>query len=317
MELARQAVRRGRPKQSLEDVIDTVVEEAEEGGEGLVDHAIEAESEPVEIVSEKQLVPYQDGMPFDLERIKQRILNCGMNILEESVTIGKYLIWAKEELGRGEFEKWLKDDVDMSSQRASECMRIAQRMIESKSPLERGFLQIASSGSKKKFLSLLDVTDEEIQEVMETETFLGKPLDEVGAMSVRQLRDVLREEKERNSVLRDKIEAKERKLSRVQADLDRAKNPDEVGAEAPPTILERRLLALIKRFGEVERVAIEFAEEFGDEGLLEPDIRDMAGSVLGTLNQKCTALYQILVPDQVRDQRLHIPLQAKSGEDVA
>lgn len=322
VEMARQAVRRGRPKQqSLEEVIDVV---AGEGGEDVEDEAkeaqqaVEAVSVPAVIEHEQQLIPYQDGLPFDLERVKYRILDNYRTVAESYLSIGRYLVWVKQELKHGEFKPWVEKEMPFTYKQAWGFMVVTRRVLSAKSSNVGTFLGVTAGDSTVKLLMLAtEVDDEEVDEAMESGEFLGKPIDEVQNMSVRQLKGALREEKDRNQVLRDKLEAKERKLSKAQADLDRARNPEETETDTPPTILERHLAALVKRFGETERVAAEFAEEFGDEGLVEQDIREMVGSFIGTLNQKCTHLYQILVPDQIRDQRWHIAEQAKTDEDAA
>lgn len=261
---------------------------------------------------EADLAPYEDGLPFDLQRITQRIHGAGVTVLEEMVNIGKYLIWAKEELERGEFLAWLESEIGISSQRASEFMRIAQRMIESKVPLGRDFLRLASGGSKKKMLALLDVSNEEIQEAMQMDTFLGKPLDEVGAMSVRELRETLRREKaRRESVEKDKA-LLDYRIKEMKAAQQREKNP--AGADDPPTILERRFLRAVEALGVLERVAAEYAEEFEDAGLLVPGTRNMVDAFCATISQKCTAIRTILTPDEIMDQRLHI--QPRPDDDA-
>ncbi len=142
---------------------------------------------------------YEDGLPFDQDRIRIRIQQCGQTILENMTQIGKDLIWAKCEIGHGGFLAWLESDVGMSPRRATEFMRIAERVLNPATPHARQFLQQASSGSKHKALALLDVTDEEMQEAMEASAFMGRPLDEVEAMSVRELRAALKREKEQHA----------------------------------------------------------------------------------------------------------------------
>lgn len=327
-EMARKAINRkkqkqGRPEhQSLETALDAAIGgngtavPQDEGGSAVAvqtNAAAEADDE-----RQEALAPYMDGLPFDLERIRQRILDCGANILEEMFTIGKYLIWVKEEVGHGGFIGWLDAELGMSQQRAWEFMRITQRIIDSKSPYVRGFLREAAGDSKRKLLALMDVSDEEIQEVMETKSFLGRDLDEVEAMSYRELKDALRKEKNRNVELRDAQERETRKRLEAESELQRIKQPEEPDSETALTILDRQFVKAINVVGVMERIATEFAEEYGDEGLIDPEVRDMVNAYCATLSQKATNLRLILTPDEIAEERFHIkdgmPLEVVSGD---
>lgn len=175
---------------------------------------------------------YGDGLPFDLDRIRDRILDAGARILEDMVQVGKYLIWAKAELGHGAFTKFVEHDLNISPVRAREFMRIAQRTIHSESPHTRKFLTQTSSGSKHKMLALLDVSDEEMEEAVAEDAFLGRPLDEIEAMSVRELRSALKSSRvqaQRQSARADREAERalgaEAKLSRSSRDLSITEMP--------------------------------------------------------------------------------------------
>jgi len=319
---AKERMKRGRPEhQSLESALarqeaemgDT--EQADVGGEAKPETALQVVQNQMTVIEEEHarlLAPYEDGLPFDLDRIKQRILACGVNILEEMVSIGKYLIWTKEKLDHGSFVEWLDGELGMSRYRAAEFMRVAQRVIESKCAHVRTFLHAAAGDSKKKLMALLEVSDEEVEEVMEKETFLGKSLDEFEAMSVRQLRDALRTAREGNIKLREGAKGLKAKLEQTKADLEAEKNRDSAEAPlSPRTELENRLMDVIERLGKTEDMATEYAEEFGDEGLMDPEFARSLKSLLATVAQKHTSIFQIVTPDQLRDGRLYVAEQPK------
>ena len=325
-EQARMAVRRGRKKHpSLEKAIDRLTSDGEQAEDAEFEEvpkedpfiAEEAIAIREEEARQQELAPYQDGLPFDLDRIKWRIVDCATDMLEKSITIGKYLIWVKEEVGHGKFLEWADSELGMSRFRTAECMRIAQRMIGSKCASARTFIRAIAGGSKMKALALIDVTDEEIQDAMDTETFLGRDIDEVSAMSYRQLQEALREDRGQLGDVKKERDDLKWKLKKAEAALDEAKNKtdDPINPKDPPSILGRHFSAVIAVLGKLETVAIEFADEVDDAGLMVPETRDMISSYIGTFNQKITHLYQILTPNEIRDVRLHILPAPKPPEE--
>lgn len=240
-------------KQSLEDVLD---QQQSDNGVRQNPFAVDVQAEPVAEEPGADIDLYHDGLPFDADRVCRRIQSCGAIILENMVQIGKDLIWAKRVMDYGEFTHWLRVHVGMDQQRASEFMRIAQRVLHSTTPQTRQFLSQASGGGKKKLLSLLDISDEEIDEAMDEGAFRGRPLDEVEAMSVRELRAALRTEKDRNSMLRERNEASERRAIRAQADLERERSAAP-HSEMPHTAILRGIAAL----SEIETEICHWIEE--------------------------------------------------------
>jgi len=265
----------------------------------------------------QELAPYQDGLPFDKDRIRNRICANGRNLLENMINIGIDLIWAKEELGHGNFYKWLEFELKMPHQRAGELMRIARRVIESKTPDVRRFLQLLSKGSISKMFLFMDVTDEEIEEILETGTFLGRKLDEISSMGYRQLQEAIRKDRDQLGDVKKERDDLKWKLKKAEAALDEAKNKtdDPINPKDPPSILGRHFSAVLAVLGQLETVAIEFADEVDDKGLMVPKTRDMISSYIGTFNQKITHLYQILTPNEIRDVRLHILPAPKPPEE--
>ena len=137
-----------------------------------------------------------DGLPFDRERVKRVIREAEARILEDIISIGTYLTWAKSELPHGEFMRWLQDDVGMPHPTARKRMLVAGR---ANSPTAGNLLEEASGNSIERAVELCAVPDADIVRAVESGIFLGRPLDEISRMPVRELRAEIRALKKKES----------------------------------------------------------------------------------------------------------------------
>jgi len=281
---------------------------AGEGKGEAISRDMETAVIPVDQERDLQLADFTDGLPFEKGRIAQRILSKGKNIVEDMISIGKDLIWAKSEMvGHGEFLKYVEEDLNMSHQRASEFMRVAHRVIESKVPHLRQFLLQSTGKSKRRLLALLDVSDEEVTEVMKTETFRGKHLDEVEAMSYRQLQEALLKEKAHSQKVSKRRDEMERKLDEMAIGVEKGKVSDVPPNDTAFDILDRALHEVIRTTGILFQVAVEYTEEYGDEALMEAETKAKINSFLGQISGTVTDIRSALIPDQIDGMRVHIP----------
>lgn len=186
---------------------------------------MDIERKDAEDARQKQLRPYTDGLPFDLARIRHEIVSRTERMQTEIVEIGLYLIWTREELRTKRdqeditFQQWVWDNLSFSPRRAYEYMAIADKIVQLgglESARARTFLRL-TGGTKRKALGLLDLTDEEIDKVRQTGTFLGRNLDDVDKMGYRQLQIELREE-------REKVDAKQGQIDDLQVQLKKARD---------------------------------------------------------------------------------------------
>ena len=245
---------------------------------------------------------YGDGLPFDLERIRGRILDAGARILEDMIEIGKYLVWVKVELGHGKFNKFVEADLNMSKQRASEFMRIAQRAVHS--PSTRAFLKQTSGNSKYKLLAFLDVSDEEMEESIESESFRGKPLDEIEAMSVRELRESLRQEIDRKTVLLERVEDAERKKLNAQADLEQLQKGVLADTRDELSGIEKNFIASAKALAILQRSLAEFHDRPEALEIVQSEEWErLSTSIRWNLNQNVGAVvHELRVNEEIKDE---------------
>lgn len=261
---------------------------------------------PALIDKERALRPYEDGEDYNLARITRRIQECGVTILEQMINVGKYLIWVKETEGHGEFLKWLDRELNISRYRAAEFMRIAHRVIGSNVRTVRTFLLQTAGDSKMKLLALLDVKDEEIQEAMQTDSFLGKKLDELESMSYRQMMAELRKEKDRRKKSDTQAKELEHTVSEMKTELHNLKHAP---APKPPKASdlepwELQFSQCIVALGILEKEIYRLIEAEGDEGH-----RRRTGdwqSAVATLSQKVTAISQAACPEDMFLEQLGI-----------
>lgn len=127
-----------------------------------------------------------DGQPFDRERVKRAILECERRIFEDIVSAGSYLLWAKAEMPHGEFMRWL-DDLGMGWDTANRYMRVARA---ANSATLRNL--VAAGDSPSKMYELCTVPEDVAAAAAESGEFLGRPLNEISRMPVRELRAELR-----------------------------------------------------------------------------------------------------------------------------
>ena len=241
---------------------------------------------------------YMDGLPFDADRISRRVQSCVQIALENIVQAGKDLIWAKRVMGHGGFEKWVRFDVGLNPRRASEFMRIAERVISAKNPHTKAFLSQVAGTSKHKALALLEVSDEEIDEAMQEDAFLGRPLDEIEAMSVRELRDELTKERKSKQQALDMYRDAEKRNTRLEKKLEKGDPASPVSLTEMPHAV---LLQAIEALSRAEDIICEWAEDpeqsdewLGDGGAAAD--RTTAG-LLTSLSQKTMNIRSLLTPN--------------------
>ena len=202
-----------------------------------------------------------DGFELTVEQAEFDIQESAGRMLEDYIRIGKRLFIVKEKLEHGAFGQYMSEKFPLSYRVGRECMLIAKRVMDSKTAPGRHFdYQTLAGNNKKKALLLMGVSDDEIEKANESGEFLGKPLEEVGELSYRQLKEALRKtarDRDRARQQRDKAESKNEDLTERIAVL----NADEEDLEAPLTPLETEMGRLMHQLGRALNVAKATDEE--------------------------------------------------------
>lgn len=103
------------------------------------------------------------------------------------IEVGRRLVALKESVEHGDWKNIL-DELNIGPTTAYNAMRVAQKFSNLNSMLHL---------TPSKLVALLDVPQKELEQAEKSGTVLGMPVDAVDAMTVRQLREKLREERKR------------------------------------------------------------------------------------------------------------------------
>ena len=152
---------------------------------------------------------FGDGLPFDQRRLESETRFYLNQSAEAMLEAGKRLIVLKEHLPHGDFTESL-EHIGLAPRAARKMMQAA---IKFSGP--RGGL--AESLSKTKLIELISEDDEELEALAEGGTIAGLTLDEIESMSAAQLRQALREERQKRA---DDQEIHDRLLASKNKKLD-------------------------------------------------------------------------------------------------
>ena len=165
---------------------------------------------------EEELTLYSDGQPYD----KVRVIGELKSYLTETVTsifdAGKRLIWLKEKEPHGEWEK-ITDDLGISGPTAWRMMAIARKLAKSFTVKDLTIRKWKYGIGK--LYAMLDVPDEDLKLFQDTGTLLGKPMDEIDRMSVKEVRDLARGHRDRKKTYEEKLKNKDEKILELQNEL--------------------------------------------------------------------------------------------------
>jgi len=131
---------------------------------------------------------YGDGLPYDQLRIVNETRFYLQQSAEAMLEAGKRLVLLKEHEQHGEFTRCL-EDIGVHPRAAQKMMHAAIKFTGAKRSL-------ATVLGKSKLLELITEEDDDLEALADGRTLAGHTLDEIDRMSVRELREALRREKE-------------------------------------------------------------------------------------------------------------------------
>jgi hypothetical protein len=211
---------------------------------------------------------YGDGAPYDRERLVGQTRFFMSTSAEAALEAGKCLIQLKENEPHGDFIDIVEQRLGISRRTAQVMMQAAARYLAPALASKAQAPALLSLG-KAKLLELLVEPDEAIQALADGGTVAGLDLDDMQAMTSRELRAALVEERRKTAAKDRVIASKDAKLNKLaEADeLRRNGTPDEreqaqlgelrdVGLEAEQTL--QRLVAVVDQV--MQEPATEAAE---------------------------------------------------------
>jgi len=200
-----------RPK--MENEIEDVAVINEETGNQIREEQAAFSSECALVIQE-----YGDGLPFDEMQYQQKVGYHMRRSAEELYDACRALLVTRVHLDNGRWGEFLK--------RVGLEDRLARRMIQTarkfKSPETKPLLQAAAN--KSKVFELLVLDDEELVKVAQGSPDAPVTLDEIDRMPTSELRKALRESRADHGADRKVLEAKNKTLDKLQAEVEKLKS---------------------------------------------------------------------------------------------
>ncbi|EET3884467.1 DUF3102 domain-containing protein [Escherichia coli] len=161
---------------------------------------------------------FGDGLPYERDRIVHEARFYMAQSAEAMLEAGKRLIILKENEPHGDFINIVESELSMSKRTAQVMM---QASIKYLSPQLESKAQTFALLGKAKLFELMTEDDENLAELADGGTVAGLTLDDVDRMSVRELRQALREARETNAAQQRVLADKNEKIDSLSTRLEK------------------------------------------------------------------------------------------------
>ena len=208
---------------------------------------------------------FGDGLPYERDRIVHEARFYMAQSAESMLEAGKRLIILKENEPHGDFVGIVEEQLGLHVRAAQRMMKASLKYLSPK--LEPKATTLSLLG-KAKLFELVAEDDEDLAELADGGTVAGLTLDDVDRMSVRELRQALREARETNAAQQQVLAGKDEKINELATKLEKKSR-----LQPPPPDEELKKLR-----AEVTALAVE----------AESAIAVQLSSVFETLCEYCT-----------------------------
>lgn len=162
---------------------------------------------------------FGDGLPYERDRIVYEARFYMAQSAESMLEAGKRLIILKENEPHGDFTNILENELGLAPQVARRMMQASMKFLgEGDEPTKRSTLSVLG---KAKLYDLMVLDNEELDELADGGTVAGLTLDDVDRMSVRELRQALREARETNAAQQRVLADKNEKIDSLSTRLEK------------------------------------------------------------------------------------------------
>ncbi|EEX4136305.1 DUF3102 domain-containing protein [Escherichia coli] len=161
---------------------------------------------------------FGDGLPYERDRIVHEARFYMAQSAEAMLEAGKRLIILKENEPHGDFINIVESELSISKRTAQVMM---QASIKYLSPQLESKAQTFALLGKAKLFELMTEDDENLAELADGGTVAGLTLDDVDRMSVRELRQALREARETNAAQQRVLADKNEKIDSLSTRLEK------------------------------------------------------------------------------------------------
>jgi len=161
---------------------------------------------------------YGDDLPFDQHRLENEIVFYFKQSANAYFEAGRRLVRLKEHVGHGAFMTSL-ERIGLEYEVAKKTMFTVRKFIEANAAKEEAFTTL--SPSKLYEVALLDSSD--IEELAAGGTVAGKTVDDLEKMTVREIKETFRREREdrkaKDAAREDAIAKKEEMINKLEREL--------------------------------------------------------------------------------------------------
>ncbi|MEQ1686725.1 MAG: hypothetical protein ABL916_23990 [Burkholderiaceae bacterium] len=179
---------------------------------------------------------FADGLAYDRERVVAEAKFLMSQSAEAMLEAGKRLVQIKENEPFGEFMSIVQDRLGLGERSARAMMQAAVKYL---SPALESKRQSIAVLGKSKMFDLMVEADEALADLAEGGTIAGKTLDDMQAMSRRELQAALTD-------ARQTIDAKEKVIAKRDAKLAKLEEKAELPQEAAMLAdIQERIRALV------------------------------------------------------------------------
>ncbi|MDN0028177.1 DUF3102 domain-containing protein [Serratia marcescens] len=193
-----------RPKNNLQ-VIDSI--------EGALPQGLEGDLNAINEHRHLIMEQFGEGLPYDRNRIVHEAKFYMAQSAEAMLEAGKRLVILKENEPHGDFEGIVRNQLGIPERTAQRMMQASLKYLSPQLGSKAPTLALLN---KTKLFELMTEDDEALAELAEGGTIAGLTLDDVDRMSVRELRQALREK-------RDEYDVKCRVVAQKDAELNEMK----------------------------------------------------------------------------------------------
>lgn len=198
---------------------------------------------------------FADGLAYDRERVvAEARFHMGQSA-EAMLEAGKRLIQLKENEAHGEFANLVENQLGLNVRTAQLMMAAAVKYL---SPLLESKAKSISLLGRSKLFDLMVESDEDLADLAEGGTIAGKTLDEMQAMTRRELQAALAESRQTLEARGKLLEKANAKADRLQEKLDKPYKP-RPGAIAQTAAEAATLQELNEAFNEAHLAALRVA----------------------------------------------------------
>ncbi|HEP0055707.1 TPA: DUF3102 domain-containing protein [Escherichia coli] len=161
---------------------------------------------------------FGDGLPYERDRIVHEARFYMAQSAESMLEAGKRLITLKENEPHGDFVGIVEEQLGLHVRAAQRMMKASLKYLSPK--LEPKATTLSLLG-KAKLFELVAEDDEDLAELADGGTVAGLTLDDVDRMSVRELRQALREARETNAAQQQVLAGKDEKINELATKLEK------------------------------------------------------------------------------------------------